>query len=1041
MISYYTERHRSSTLVPARDKSLQRFTAIPEPGPPITGIDLVPSQYFNQLFQFIVDKGYLPSKDVSKFISEGKASIRKNLVAAKRLQRDFIHFMDSFVDLPLQFSCNWAEIFHTRLVRVPHVIETNVVHAIKRLLFSYIEKCSKDKRSQATILLSYLNTHVQDIDNSLIGLTPTANIISTYNQFREKKKKEFSGRKEHIASYTAEELLNIITQWASIEDNNRIAHNVRDFMGNLKFHYLHTLNQGDLVIAKVPLQKTCNNFTLLKKELQLQKKSFIVPDFYLSESKSDIVVARYCKREGDSILLWTTPDEHTLVSVKLSRIFPFNKDLLQLLTTERGMRRIIEDDIDKMNLTLKDNIKNLVNDYLQQHNIDFNLLERANTLDVSILDLKDAQKLLNTLIKLSEDSVGLLERVEHHINSVINFLEPNIPLNRVFHPTRKEIVNAFSSWPYVALASNRIRRYVEVCRGAMDQIHREISMIRSGKLKAEISEWWLSCIRERVYSLLSKHNYNFSAVQENYIDNRPTDINAIRQNLALVRRFLSPETYGDTSGDYDLLRHLVNPMKILIYPKLAVFERKLIVFLLMQPFCNSLTLDDFDVDIYLEQLKNAHNSNTITEAVYDCVEAVARDVEYLRKMKILEAEFAAGSLDRSLRDVVPVSGLALNYFHRMQMELKTIIEIWAPRKERRKKLSSSTDPTKPRSKTLWSTAGGSVGSPTKRPMIQRKMNLKSFAYKLPKPPQLKTSNDSDPEDSSSSGEFLCKRGYSLFEEPTSTDKPIQKQSSLRFDPDEMKRIQMTDLATLERTAAEDVIAYIQSPTKSTFKEVKDEEEECEDECTIVSDTESKENDSVPLIDEIEKKKENQEELKEEDEIIEENNVEEEEEKKEDTTEDENDEVERENFKSKEEEEEEKKEDTIEDENNEVERENSKSKEEEEEEETNESITRIGFSLSDTEVMIFDFTESGEGEEEEEEKSTGVSNESIEIPSEEIIENDKLAAVRTTSFQKSKSEDISLRPGRRSGVAKTNRKVTSKTLLPNEGVSLNHSTPL
>merc|ERR1712000_610325 len=104
---------------------------------------------------------------------------------------------------------------------------------------------------------------------------------------------------------------------------------------------------------------------------------------------------------------------------------------------------------------------------------------------------------------------------------------------------------------------------------------------------------------------------------------------------------------------------------------------------------------------------------------------------------------------------VPVSGLALNYFHRMQMELKTIIEIWAPRKERRKKLSSSTDPTKPRSKTLWSTA-------------------------------------------------------------------------------------------------EDVIAYIQSPTKSTFKEVKDE---------------------------IEKKKENQEELKEEDEIIEENNVEEEEEKK------------------------------------------------------------------------------------------------------------------------------------------------------------------
>ena len=72
----------------------------------------IPTQYFPQLFKFAVDFSLLTMEDFNK-ITKYKIKYKAN----KKNQKNLNTFLQSFLMLPDSFSCTWAEIFHTRLVR------------------------------------------------------------------------------------------------------------------------------------------------------------------------------------------------------------------------------------------------------------------------------------------------------------------------------------------------------------------------------------------------------------------------------------------------------------------------------------------------------------------------------------------------------------------------------------------------------------------------------------------------------------------------------------------------------------------------------------------------------------------------------------------------------------------------------------------------------------------------------------------------------------------------------------------------------------
>lgn len=99
---------------------------------------------------------------------------------------------------------------------------------------------------------------------------------------------------------------------------------------------------------------------------------------------------------------------------------------------------------------------------------------------------------------------------------------------------------------------------------------------------------------------------------------------------------------------------------------------------------------------------NSENSRRLEEikAQVAYIESLVHEVWYIREMKKLELGFfaqdgtinmhnkpAGGFLgeggaksNSSVSDIVPISGLILSKFHRLENELKTILEHWGRRK-------------------------------------------------------------------------------------------------------------------------------------------------------------------------------------------------------------------------------------------------------------------------------------------------------------------------------------------------------------------------
>jgi hypothetical protein len=118
-----------------------------------------------------------------------------------------------------------------------------------------------------------------------------------------------------------------------------------------------------------------------------------------------------------------------------------------------------------------------------------------------------------------------------------------------------------------SLVTKRLADYQAKVVEAQEFLKSERLSILSGAKKAQLSEWWLQAIQEKVTMFLEEQGYDASAVPTNYINEPPKSMWLVQKNLDLVRRWMRPQTEGDAK----ILKSLIRSISNQVYPQLDRF--------------------------------------------------------------------------------------------------------------------------------------------------------------------------------------------------------------------------------------------------------------------------------------------------------------------------------------------------------------------------------------------------------------------------------------------------------------------------------------
>lgn len=226
------------------------------------------------------------------------------------------------------------------------------------------------------------------------------------------------------------------------------------------------------------------------------------------------------------------------------------------------------------------------------------------------------------------------------------------------------------------LVKNSISTLLVICDFICNHILLEREEILSGTRKNQLAQWWLNLIQDRVKEFLEHQGFDFLAVPVDYIDDPPKSLEAVQDNLKIVKSCLAiykdyvrPSTsFRRTNSHLTQVKNnlvqqsmvqLVEGCRKDIYDKLEEFSNR------AKEVINSILGEE--VEITEELVKRKELPDHVTFAM--------KDVLYVKKMKELEYQ----NKPAESKDIVPVIGLVLNNFFRFENELETVLEVWEGR--------------------------------------------------------------------------------------------------------------------------------------------------------------------------------------------------------------------------------------------------------------------------------------------------------------------------------------------------------------------------
>ena len=245
-------------------------------------------------------------------------------------------------------------------------------------------------------------------------------------------------------------------------------------------------------------------------------------------------------------------------------------------------------------------------------------------------------------------------------------------------PIKQQSLKELKEFSYSNLIVIRLERYIGNVKRARGCLKLEKRELMNGTRKNELTRWWLRYIEEKCAEFLqSTGDYKFEEIPKNYTHETPKNLEAIRTNLATVRKVLDKnnQTYRP------LIIRLVDSITSEIYSRIDGFIQQALIVI-----CEYLAVDHTKTDFEtIKRLFKSQKQKLSDDLVIVWISDMLKDVKYLRQMKIMEKAIdnptAAGDTPQKaqkliLSNVVPASGLVFSYFYRQENVLQTILELF-----------------------------------------------------------------------------------------------------------------------------------------------------------------------------------------------------------------------------------------------------------------------------------------------------------------------------------------------------------------------------
>eukprot|EP00009_Paramoeba_aestuarina_P014981 CAMPEP_0201535496 /NCGR_PEP_ID=MMETSP0161_2-20130828/59206_1 /ASSEMBLY_ACC=CAM_ASM_000251 /TAXON_ID=180227 /ORGANISM="Neoparamoeba aestuarina, Strain SoJaBio B1-5/56/2" /LENGTH=812 /DNA_ID=CAMNT_0047940717 /DNA_START=126 /DNA_END=2560 /DNA_ORIENTATION=+ len=692
-----------------------------------------------------IDKEHLKIVHQDK---EKKKTVRNNSQCLE-MYADFFDSLASilpiFVKEPPATGTNFSAIFHQRMLSASSPMTPTqfecykaVLKKYKEVLGEHIRSHDEDQREAISLqfekplemmnsLLDFLETHEQDPDGAILGLSPSDRVLKEYKSIFERlisRRKEtqeilpISPRKKFDLVLTAKhrnaksfqpplnclsishprrkDVVNAITQLNNLsrkEMYEQILSFGKLFETELKLTEIWKnveLRPGDLVMVVLFDEQLMS----VKKANQsrvniLQKRAESVGGSEKTEvewegeeivpgSENDpwlhlrggmpIVFCRFLFASSSSVYVLTNADEKESETLQVAwwQVAPLSEGAQSML--DKNRKSMVRCPVDTLYKSLTNYVKDKTFAYLQsEHQIEQDLIVRIIGNETTITDLtklKHAYKEIEELIKTKNDSYKqFLKSIGEHTTTTIQNFRKTFAITEIFAPGRQNSLKSVEMEDFAGFTESRIVRYLGMCEFALGKLELDKKFLMSGSQKEKMTEWWLTTIEGSVEKFLNSKGFVEDVIPMNYIDEPPTDFEALKKNLKLLQEIMNPKE--DIHGTQEFVADLKNA----IYPRIHSFLSNGRIALCEQ---FGQKEEDFNLEMITRVFEEQRAS--LGPKIEKWIDGTIKDMEYLEA--IIEAEEnpkQGGGLELG---PVPISGLIVGYFYRLENEHTTVLDVW-----------------------------------------------------------------------------------------------------------------------------------------------------------------------------------------------------------------------------------------------------------------------------------------------------------------------------------------------------------------------------
>ena len=658
-----------------------------------------------------------------------------NLSATKKKNKKLYNLLENFMD---ETACllnidrieyekgklPWGSIFYNRMLSAQTLLSVEKYNKYLACFNEYIETHGNNKKSikkkqhyiiNARNLINHLKCHQIDPDSVLVGLNPSKTICERFDEWLAKP------------CTHKEDSQKLLLQEQQQQPANVNQTTVVDPLILYKFGFPGKI--GDIVVAKLNAKQILEN--------DLRNRSFSSGLTAEEKDTKDLSGINIYGRVKDAvefnkqtfINVFLAPKEERKVSLPLASVVPLRYLIppgVSWMGNVQQMRDMVADPYDEFLGIIKHRMIENFDAMLKPHSIQVKLLHTGLQEEpVPFLyynSLKNAAPFISSLVNCYDDSISLTMKDKElfcklHDEFITEweklskaelqkFIEEinqqDGSTNKLFMPTCEQDLMRLNRLNFKQLGNDFLKDFNNSVHRAITSLESERRELMKGTLKNQLSKWWLLLIKTRYELLLAQTSYDESAWSEDtYIDEPPRDIDGVRANLVVVQELLNTK-----SELHQLIVEVTEDVKKEVYPVIDDFILKAHVVLSSDILNNQISLDYNSDNFDLEYVRSVFDQKKEKikqeqgEEIVQQYDGLMKDLKYLVEMKKLEYKTASDQKNNTaggkleLSYAVPLSGLIMGCFFRLENILKTVLELWVP-KEPKPQPQQPTSPQSP----------------------------------------------------------------------------------------------------------------------------------------------------------------------------------------------------------------------------------------------------------------------------------------------------------------------------------------------------------